>query len=81
MIALISHIETLIRNCAGPREKLMIKLNRIETEDEAFELLNEVSRYKPIMGLESIPTNVNDAMEATRLRIEREDFKERDNKR
>ena len=82
MINLISYIESSINCCTGDRDMLMKRLLLIETEEDAFKLLEEVNKYKPIMGLEQLPTNVGDAMEATRLRVEREDFKERhDNKR
>lgn len=63
-----------------PHEKARFenRITGIKTNEEADKMIEELRTFQPIMGLERFPTNVGDAAKATRLRIEREDFKERE---
>lgn len=73
-------IEVLISNAnLYTHEKLRfeIRMMELKTQEQAERLLQELIPFQPIMGLEKIPTNVGDAALATKLRVEREDFKER----
>lgn len=53
------------------------KMMECKTQEEVNNLIQELIPFQPIMGLERFPTNVGDAAIATRIRVEREDFKER----
>jgi hypothetical protein len=46
------------------------------TEEEAREACRKLESCMPIPGYHTLPTNVGDAMAATRLRVERDDFQE-----
>lgn len=59
------------------KAKLKEQMSKWKFKDEAFKLLAELGESMPIMGLEALPTNVGDTIEATRNRVAREDFKER----
>jgi hypothetical protein len=60
-------------------EKLVYERRMMEarTQEEIDKLIQELIHLQPIMGLERFPTNVGDAAKATKIRVEREDFKER----
>lgn len=76
----LQHLEVLISNAMlYSEEKLAYERRMMEstTEFEIEELIHELIPRQPIMGLERFPTNVGDAAIATRIRVEREDFKER----
>lgn len=45
-------------------------------EEEAKAACKKLESCMPIVGYHTLPTNVGDAMEATRLRVERDDFQE-----
>jgi hypothetical protein len=46
------------------------------TEEEAKAAIKKLESCMPIVGYHTLPTNVGDAAEATRLRVERDDFQE-----
>lgn len=76
----LQHLEVLISNSMlYSEEKLAYERKMMEatTQFEIDELIHELIEHQPIMGLERFPTNVGDAALATRIRVEREDFKER----
>lgn len=60
------------------KEKYISRLIAARCNEDVDKIINELREHQPIMGLEKIPTNVGEAAEATRLRVEREDFKERE---
>lgn len=59
------------------KEKFLNRIIAAKTNEDVDKIIFELREYQPIMGLDKIPTNVGEAAEATRLRVEREDFKER----
>lgn len=52
------------------------RLNSLTYDYEGEEMINDLKEYLPIMGYHRIPVNVKEAMEATRLRVERDNFQE-----
>lgn len=73
--------EILLNNAVLYSHEKTKYLNRIiaATTNEQVDLIcQELQAYQPIMGLDKIPTNVGEAALATKLRVEREDFKERE---
>jgi hypothetical protein len=77
---LLGLIETMIRTYnlnEAERKRFTGLLEGCDTQEKALEIVGLMRDYKPIMGLEKLPTNAGEAAEATRLRVERENFKER----
>lgn len=52
------------------------RLNELTYDYEGEQMINDLKEYLPIMGFHRIPVNVKEAMEATRLRVERDNFQE-----
>jgi hypothetical protein len=61
----------------SPEEKYWYEMNAFKlTETEAKEHISKLEQYMPIMGYHSIPQDVSECVEATRLRVERDNFQE-----
>lgn len=58
------------------KSKYTNRLCKAKTKSEGYELIEELKEYQPIMGLQSIPTNVGQAAEATRFAVDKDDFHE-----
>lgn len=58
------------------KSKWYSRLEKIKYEYEGQEMIEDLKQYLPIMGYHSIPVIERDAMEATRLRRERDNFQE-----
>lgn len=52
------------------------RLNGLTYDYEGEQMINDLKEYLPIMGLHRTPVNVKEAMEATRIRVERDNFQE-----
>ena len=52
------------------------RLNELTYDYEGEQMINDLKEYLPIMGFHRIPVNVKEAMEATRIRVERDNFQE-----
>jgi recombination protein RecT len=77
---LLSFIESMIQNGTmndDEKGRYIKELSALKYEHEGHALMKRLEQYVPIVGLERLPTDVGDAMEATRNRVDREDFKER----
>jgi hypothetical protein len=59
----------------SPEEKTWYEMNAFKlTETEAKEHIAKLEQSMPIMGYHSIPQDVKQCVEATRLRVERDNF-------
>lgn len=77
---LIAQIENLIWfSSLDEREKarLMKRMMKLETIEGAMQMINYLEQSQPIVGLDRVPLTQYEIVEATRRRVEREDFKER----
>lgn len=77
---LIAQIENLIWfSSLDEREKarLMKRMMKLETIEGAMQMINYLKQSQPIVGLDRVPLTQYEIVEATRRRVEREDFKER----
>lgn len=77
---LIAQIENLIWfSSLDEREKarLMKRMMQLETIEGAMQMINYLKQSQPIVGLDRVPLTQYEIVEATRRRVEREDFKER----
>lgn len=52
------------------------RLCRAKTRSEGYALIEELKEYQPIMGLQSIPTNVTQAAQATRFAVDKDNLHE-----
>lgn len=52
------------------------RLNSLTYDYEGEQMIEDLKEYLPIMGFHRIPVNVKEAMEATRIRVERDNFQE-----
>lgn len=59
------------------RTAFRARLKRLTTQDELELLYAEIAPHKLIMGLEAIPLDVKQQVEATKWRVDLENFKER----
>ena len=58
------------------KSKWFTRLGTIQYEWEGQQMIEQLKEYSPIMGFHRIPVNVKEAMEATRIRVERDNFQE-----
>lgn len=80
---LITYIEQLIWNSSvDERQKVRLtnKLKRLQSNDDAMKMVTELKTSQAIIGLERIPITQYEIVEATRLRVERDDFYDRTKK-
>jgi hypothetical protein len=70
-------IETMLTIATIDDKSLWIKrLNELTYDYQGIEMIEDLREYLPIMGFHRIPINVKEAMEATRIRVERDYFQE-----
>lgn len=77
---LIARIETLIwYSSLDEKEKarLLKQMLQFETDDEAWKLIKKLEEYQPVPGRDRIAITQYEIVEATRRRVELENFKER----
>jgi len=78
---LLGAIETMLNSYMVPksdRERFKTLLEKVATQEGAREIMAEIAKYRPIMGVEAIPQDMREINEAVRNRLDIEDFKERD---
>lgn len=77
---ILGRIETLIwHSSLSDQEKSreMKKMLKLESTEDAYRMLKFLQDFQPVVGLHRAPVTQYESVEATRLRVEREDFKER----
>lgn len=77
---LLGKIETLIWYSSlddKQKAKEMKRMLRLESMEDAYKMVNFLSDFQPIVGLDRIPITQYEIVEATRRRVEIENFKER----
>lgn len=77
---LFSYIEMLIWNSSLDekiKHRMMKRMMQINSNDGAMMMVVELQQSQPIIGLDRIPITQYEIVEATRNRVERENFKER----
>ena len=77
---LLSQIDNLIwHSSLDEREKarLIKRMPRLETLEGAMQMINYLKQHQPIVGFHRAPMTQYEVVEAIRLRVERENFKER----
>lgn len=52
------------------------RLIDLKYEHEGQTMIDDLREYAPILGYHIIPMNVKESMEATRIRIERDDYQQ-----
>lgn len=52
------------------------RLIDLKYEHEGQTMIDDLREYTPVIGYHRIPMNVKESMEATRIRIERDNFQE-----
>lgn len=76
---LLSWIETMIGQAtldAPAKEKFLARLTKIEYKSQGFKMIDELKEYAPIMGLHSIPQNVEQQGQAISYSVDKDDFHE-----
>jgi hypothetical protein len=76
----LGRIETLIwQSSMSDQEKAreMKRMLNLESMEQAYNMIKWLQDFQPIVGTHRAPVTQYDSVEATRLRVEREDFKER----
>lgn len=76
----LGKIETLIwYSSLDEKQKAteMKKMLRLETLEEAYKMVNFLQDFQPVPGQDRIASTQYEIVEATRRRVERENFKER----
>lgn len=53
------------------------RMTRLKTNEQAEQMVAELKELQPIVGYHSLPTDVGDCVEATRRRVERDNFYDR----
>lgn len=77
---ILGKIEWLIwQSSLSDQEKSreMKKMLRLESEEAAYRMVKFLQDFQPVVGLHRAPVTQYESVEATRLRVERENFKER----
>lgn len=59
------------------RKRFKTLLEQVATQEGAKEIMAQIAKYKPIMGVEALPQDMREINEAVRNRLDIEDFKER----
>lgn len=78
---LMARIETLIwYSSLDEREKarLIKQMLKLESEEEAWKLIKKLEEYQPVPGRDRVAITQYEIVEATRRRVELDDFYERD---
>jgi hypothetical protein len=78
---LMARIEMLIwYSSLDEREKarLIKQMLKLESEEEAWKLIKKLEEYQPVPGRDRVAITQYEIVEATRRRVELENFKERD---
>lgn len=74
-------IETMLNSYMVPRsdrERFKTLLEKCRTDQGARQIMAEIAKYRPLMGIEAIPQDMREINEAVRNRLDIEDFKERE---
>jgi len=77
---LLGKIETLIwYSSLDDKQKAreIKKMLRLESMEDAYKMVNFLSDFQPIIGVHRAPMTQYEVVQATRERVERENFKER----
>lgn len=77
LLGLVEHMIQTYNLSESQRERFKARLNTLGTQEELETLYAEIMPHKRIMGLEEIPQDVRQQVEATRFRVDLENFKER----
>lgn len=78
---LLGKIETLIWHSSLDdiqKSKKMKEMLRLESTQDAMKMIAFLKDFQPIVGFHRAPMTQYESVEALRLRIERENFKERE---
>jgi hypothetical protein len=59
------------------KSRMTKRMEKLQNNTEAFVMIEELRECQPIIGLEQIPIAQYEIVEATRRRVEIENFKER----
>lgn len=81
---LFTYIESLIWNSSldeKAKSRMMARMMQINSNEGAMLMAEELKESQPIIGLDRIPITQYEIVEATRNRVERENFKERGKER
>lgn len=76
---LLSWIETMIGQAtldSPAKEKFLNRLTKLEFKSQGYKMIDELKEYAPIMGLHSIPQNVEEQGKAIRYQVEKDDLHE-----
>jgi hypothetical protein len=77
---LLGQIEVLIWHSSldeKQKAKKMKEMLRLESIEGAMKMITFLKEFQPIVGLHRAPMTQYESVEATRLRVDRENFKER----
>lgn len=77
---ILGRIETLIwHSSLSDQEKSreMKRMLKLESVDDAMRMVKFLEDFQPVVGIHRAPMTQYESVRATRLRVEREDFKER----
>lgn len=77
---ILGAIETMILTynlSEGEKKRFKRLSEKVGTNEQAKEIMSILQNYRPIMGIERVPQDVREVIEAVRNRMDVEDFKER----
>lgn len=77
---LLGQIEVLIWHSSlddNQKARKMKEMLRLESIQDAMMMINFLKEFQPIVGFHRAPMTQYESVEATRLRVDRENFKER----
>lgn len=77
LLGIVEHMINTYNLSERQKTAFRKRLNTLSTQDQLESLYAEIAPHKPIMGLEAIPLDVRQQVEATRWRVDLENFKER----
>lgn len=77
LLGLVEYMIQSYNLSESQRTKFKARLDALDTQEELETLYTEIAPHKRIMGLEEIPQDVKQQVEATRFRVDLENFKER----
>jgi len=63
------------------KTKELRKMLRLKSQEDAYKMITFLQDFQPIVGLHRAPMTQYESVEATRLRVDRENFKERGKER
>lgn len=77
LLGFVEHMINTYNLSESQRKAYRTRLKTLSTQDELETLYAEIAPHRLIMGLEAVPLDVRQQVEATRWRVDLENFKER----